>query len=207
MFVIQIPIETKKVYILIFTCCVCIFLGNFVNRVCAQVGMPMSEHQKEAYFVIEQDGTPDAFYRVIIEYNLFRPLGWTPPHPQPVYRLLGTFISIEGTESQAILQVIASKQLHFLKVGDSIGGAEVTEILSKQMTLQQPEQILTLKLDRQQFLSPSRASARREAASSHSDTETAQEQTYKSPENPAYQIQTVSKTERSRLIQKYWKNR
>lgn len=203
MFVIKISIEIKKVYILIFTCCVCIFHGNFVNRVCAQVDMPMSEHQKEAYFVIEQDRTLDAFYRVIIENNLFRPLGWMPPHPQPVYRLLGTVISIDGTKKQAILQEIASEQLHFLKVGDSIDGAEVTEIISKQMTLQQSEQTLTLKLDRQQFL----WSSRREAASSRSNTETAQKQTGKSPENPAYQIQTVSRTERSRLIQKYWKNR
>lgn len=30
-----------------------------------------------------------AYYRTIIENNLFRPLGWTPPRPVEPYRLIG----------------------------------------------------------------------------------------------------------------------
>lgn len=195
----------KKVYIVLITCYAYVFPGISADTVCAQGGMPVSERQKEDRFAIEQDNTPTAFYQVIIENNLFRPLGWTPPKPKPVYRLLGTVISIEGTNRQAILLEIATNRLHFLKVGDTVGEDKVTDILPKQITLQQAEQILTVKLDRQQFLSPSRPRERREDASLHANTETAQKQTNTSPKNPAYQIQTASKTERSRLIQKYWR--
>ena len=36
------------------------------------------------------------FYHTIIDNNLFRPLGWTPPRPQEPYRLLGTIIPIDA---------------------------------------------------------------------------------------------------------------
>ncbi|MDE0014549.1 MAG: hypothetical protein OXU51_00060 [Candidatus Poribacteria bacterium] len=32
----------------------------------------------------------ETYYRTIIDNNLFRPLGWTPPQPIEPYRLLGT---------------------------------------------------------------------------------------------------------------------
>ena len=38
----------------------------------------------------------EAFYRTIIENNLFRPLGWTPPRPIEPYRLLGTILPRDG---------------------------------------------------------------------------------------------------------------
>ena len=34
----------------------------------------------------------ETFYRMIINNNLFRPLGWTPPRPIEPYRLLGTLL-------------------------------------------------------------------------------------------------------------------
>ena len=36
------------------------------------------------------------FYRTIIENNLFRPLGWTPPRPVEPYRLIGTILPIDA---------------------------------------------------------------------------------------------------------------
>ena len=34
----------------------------------------------------------ETYYRTIIENNLFRPIGWTPPRPKEPYRLLGTLL-------------------------------------------------------------------------------------------------------------------
>ena len=44
------------------------------------------------------------FYPTIIDNNLFRPLGWTPPRPVEPYRLLGTILPTdEKTPPQAII--------------------------------------------------------------------------------------------------------
>ncbi len=46
------------------------------------------------------DFDSEAYYRPILEYNLFRPLGWTPPHPVEPYRLLGTLLPIDKARSR-----------------------------------------------------------------------------------------------------------
>lgn len=51
------------------------------------------------------------FYRTIIDNNLFRPLGWTPPRPREPYRLLGTIIPTDAkTPPKAIIQNIVRKK-------------------------------------------------------------------------------------------------
>ena len=45
-----------------------------------------TEHPTPAVFDAE------ALKRTIIDNNLFRPLGWTPPRPKEPYRLLGTLL-------------------------------------------------------------------------------------------------------------------
>ena len=37
-----------------------------------------------------------AFYRTIVDNNLFRPPGWTPPRPRFRYRLIGTLLPRDG---------------------------------------------------------------------------------------------------------------
>ena len=48
-------------------------------------------------------GENAAFYKVIIDNNLFRPLGWTPPKNEPAYSLIGTAVGADGALSQATL--------------------------------------------------------------------------------------------------------
>ena len=192
--------KLKKVGISTLIWSACWLLGNLVNYVSAQ-GAPLPEQNHAAEYLTpeEQSWRESAFYRTIIENNIFRPLGWTPPKPTPVYRLLGTVISTDGTGVQAILQEIASERLHFLTVGDKVGDAMVTEILSKQVTLDNAGQAVMLKMGRLQFLSPTRT--QQIAANSQSAEQTSVGQTY---ESPAYQIKSVSKEERHRLIQQYY---
>lgn len=156
-------------------------------------------HAAEYVTTPEQSWRESAFYRTIVENNIFRPLGWTPPNPTPVYRLLGTVISADGTSVQAILQEIASSRLYFLKVGDKVGDAILREILPKQVKLDKSGQTVRLKLSTLQFLSPTYT---RGAATSRPDPQTSTTQTYESPTD---QIRNVSKEERRSLIQRYYR--
>lgn len=68
-----------------------------------------------------------SYYRPIIENNLFRPLGWTPPSPVEPYRLVGTiFPRDSGTPPQAIIE--GSGASFIISVGDLLERS--TEVVS-----------------------------------------------------------------------------
>lgn len=174
-------------------------LGNYVHPGSAQEHFGIPPHQEENASLTEQRGTASPFYRKIIENNIFRPLGWTLPPPTPVYRLLGTIITREGKDRQAILQEIASERLYFLKVGDKVGDATVTEIHATSVKLKKARDIYTLKLGPLHFLSPTtrgKMERPRSAAPTEDD-----------PKNKGLtvHIQSVSMEERRRLIQRYYR--
>ncbi len=89
------------------------------------------------------------FYRTIINSNLFRPLGWRPPRPKNLYRLIGTIIPTDGEmQPRAILQGTASNKTQTVSVGDRLDAeTTVTDIQPKQVTLEKVEQRKTLKLN------------------------------------------------------------
>lgn len=88
------------------------------------------------------------FYRTIIDNNLFRPLGWRPPRPRDPYRLLGTLIpKDEDTQPQAILQATVGDTTHTVCIGATLGEYTLTDIQSKQVTLEKGGQAQTLKLN------------------------------------------------------------
>ena len=187
----------KKVGIPALIWSACWLLGNLMSHVSAEGAQSAEQnYSAEPVAAQEQSWRESAFYRTIIENNIFRPLGWTPPKPTTVYRLLGTIISIDGTNGQAILQEIASERLHFLRVGDGVGDATVTEILSKEVKLDKAGRRISLKMGRLQFLSPTRTRQQGKIA-----VQTSVSQTY---ESPAYHIKSASKEERRRLIQRYY---
>ena len=89
------------------------------------------------------------FKKTIIDNNLFRPLGWTPPRPIEPYRLLGTIIPTDAkTPPKAVIQNIVRNQTHIVTIGDTLdSNTYVTNIQTKHVTLKkngQPRQ-LTLK--------------------------------------------------------------
>lgn len=89
------------------------------------------------------------FYRTIIDNNLFRPLGWTPPRPQELYRLLGTIIPTDAKiPPKAIIQNTAGNQTHIVTIGDTLDPeTHVTNIRTKHVTLKKngQQRQLTLK--------------------------------------------------------------
>jgi len=88
------------------------------------------------------------FYRTIIENNLFRPLGWTPPRPKEPYRLIGTLIPRDDTTPpRAFLQTTTGNITHIVSPGDKIDDhTKVVEIQNKQVTLSTNGKQRTLRL-------------------------------------------------------------
>ena len=101
-------------------------------------------------------GENAAFYKVIIDNNLFRPLGWTPPNDEPAYSLIGTAVGTEGAVSQATLLEKKSNRYHFVTIGTKLGDMTVKDIQAKQVTLDNAGKPITLKAGELQFLTTAR---------------------------------------------------
>ncbi len=101
-------------------------------------------------------GENAAFYKVIIDNNLFRPLGWTPPNNEPAYGLIGTAVGVEGAVSQATLLEKRSNRYHFVTIGTKLGDMTVKDIQAKQVILDNAGKPITLKAGELQFLTTRR---------------------------------------------------
>ena len=90
----------------------------------------------------------ETFKRTIIDNNLFRPLGWTPPRPKEPYRLIGTILPRSAhTPPQAIIQTTAGNKTYIVTTGEKIDAlTEVVSIESKAVTLSRNGQQRTLHL-------------------------------------------------------------
>ena len=89
------------------------------------------------------------FYRTIVDNDLFRPLGWSPPRPTETYHLLGTIIPKDGsTEAQAILQSTTARTTYIVRIADTLDKDTILiDIQPKQVTLSKAGQQRTLRLD------------------------------------------------------------
>ena len=103
-------------------------------------------------------GENAAFYKVIIDNNLFRPLGWTPPNNEPAYSLVGTAVDADGVIAQATLLEKRSNRYHFVTIGEKLGDITVKDIQAKQVILEKAGKPITLKTEAIQFLTTNRGS-------------------------------------------------
>lgn len=103
-------------------------------------------------------GENAAFYKVIIDNNLFRPLGWTPPNNEPAYSLIGTAVDANGVIAQATLLEKRSNRYHFVTIGEKLGDITVKDIQAKQVVLEKEGKPITLKTEALQFLATNRGS-------------------------------------------------
>ena len=99
----------------------------------------------------EKDRERD-FYRVIVENNLFRPLGWQAPNREPKYVLVATLIDPRGKMAKALLMESRSNETYYVTIGEKVQGATVEKIESKQVRLNISGEILILKVPSTQFL-------------------------------------------------------
>jgi hypothetical protein len=102
----------------------------------------------------EPNGNAD-FYRVIVENNLFRPLGWQKPNSEPQYTLIATLIEPEGNMARALLMDRKSNQSYYVAIGEKVGDAIVKDIKSNQVTLYKIGDTMTIRAEWNPFLSSS----------------------------------------------------
>ncbi len=99
----------------------------------------------------EEDRERD-FYRVIVDNNLFRPLGWQAPNREPNYVLVATLIESHGKMAKALLIESRSNKTYYVTTGEKIQDATVETIESRQVRLDISGEILTLKAPLIRFL-------------------------------------------------------
>ncbi len=92
------------------------------------------------------------FYKVIIDNNIFRPLGWRPPNREPQYMLIGAAINPNGTRMEAFISEERSNEFYIVGIGDKVGDAIVKEIQQKKVTLDKNGETITLRKGNMQFL-------------------------------------------------------
>ena len=112
----------------------------------------ITRHPRHTHTHVQETLTPfqkSNFYRTIVDNNLFRPLGWTPPRKRELYCLLGTLIPTdERTPSQAIFQSTAARTTYTLTIGDKLDpDTTLIDIQPKQVTLEKVGQRRTLRLN------------------------------------------------------------
>lgn len=95
---------------------------------------------------------PDDFYKVIVDNNIFRRLGWRPPKKEPEYTLIGTLSNPDGDYTQAIIFERRSNQQKTVKIGETLGKVRVKEIKPKQVILDEKGKEIKLRLSSQNFL-------------------------------------------------------
>ena len=101
-----------------------------------------TEHPTPAVFDAQ------SFYQTIIDNNLFRPLGWTPPRPTEPYCLMGMILPrSENTPPKAIIQMTARNTTLLVSTGEQIDAStEVVSIEGKRVVLSTDGQQRTLHL-------------------------------------------------------------
>ena len=77
----------------------------------------------------------EEYYKVIVDNNLFRPLGWRPKNNKPRYALIGTWIASNGMMAKALILEQLSNQTYYVSIGEKVGEARVESIKSDQVSL------------------------------------------------------------------------
>ena len=110
---------------------------------------PLPQQNWHAAQTMQNAFDAEAFKRTIIDNNLFRPLGWTPPRPQEPYRLLGTIIPTDvKIPSRAIIQNTVGNQTYIVTIGDTLDpNTHVTNIRPKRVIVEKAGQQRTLTLN------------------------------------------------------------
>ena len=115
-------------------------------------------------------GEHAAFYRTIVDNNLFRPLGWTPPNNEPSYSLVSTAVNQDGVISQATLLERRSNRYHFVTIGTKLDDMTVEEIQAKKVIMDKAGETVTLNTRPLQLLTTKSGNQRNRGGESGSET-------------------------------------
>ena len=125
---------------------------------------------------------PD-FYRVIVDYSLFRPLGWRPPNKSPRYELIATKIPTVG-EAKALIKEARSNQTYYVGLGDQLQESKIDEISANRVRLVSAGKTIFLSIsERSRFLSTSSGKRRQRGRNRESNTQTAENKSEERDDN------------------------
>lgn len=147
------------IIVFIFTISAFIYKHN-TNKLKTDVEYPVKEQPVKIDIVKPElkkntntdSKSTDDYFKVIVDNNIFRPLGWRPPKKEPEYTLIGTTSNPNSAYSEAIILERRSNQLRTLKVGETFGKVSVKEIKPKEVILDDKGKEIKLKMSSQQFL-------------------------------------------------------
>ncbi len=92
------------------------------------------------------------YYSVIVNNNIFRPLGWRPQKREPEYGFIGTRVAEDASKSVGYVEERRSNRTHTVGIGDKIGDAVVTDIRDKEILLDKDGEKITLRRGNNVFL-------------------------------------------------------
>jgi len=150
-------------------------IEQFRNRQQGSNWKPQGDQQTSRWGGQQRSSTSDSkgnqdFYKMIVDNNLFRPLGWRPPNKEPEYAFISTRTDRTGTFSEAYIEEKRSNQLYIVGIGDKVGEAVVKEIEEKKITLDKNGEMITLRSGNSPFLnSGSRRSSSRSESSNRNE--------------------------------------
>ncbi len=160
-----------------------------------QLKLDVEEYQKLKHVPKrESDGVKpndnSAFYHIIVNNNLFRPLGWKPPKEEPEYRLLGTAI---GVNSEAFVVENRSNQFYVVSVGDEIGDARIKEIEEKRITLDKNGETITLNTGGMEFLKTDGSSSRNVSSSQYNSNNETEKSNQRGTRSKSADLEAIKK--------------
>lgn len=153
----------RRPYTVLLMCCAMSVLCFSLQPLYAQ------EKKRVDRKAVEARESGGDFYSVIIENNLFRPLGWQRPNRDPEYALVATWIGTRGTVAKALVMERKSSQLYYVAQGEKVGDAIVENIAANQVSLKASDNIVTLKAESMQFLSGSSRSGEKSGGGGNSE--------------------------------------
>ena len=110
-----------------------------------------SQRDRSANNQLQIPAADQAFYKVIVDYSLFRPLGWRPPDTSPKYELIATKIPVAG-EAKALIKESRSNKTYYVGIGDQLQEAKVDKIVANQVGLVLEGKPVSLSISSIQFL-------------------------------------------------------
>ena len=131
----------------------------------------------------ETTNTDQVFYRVIVDYSLFRPLGWRLPNNSPRYELIATKIPTVG-EAKALIKESRSSQTYYVSLGDQLQESKIDEISANRVGLVSEGKTIFLSIsERSRFLSTSSEKRRQRGRNRESNTQTAEKKSEERDDN------------------------
>ena len=148
----------------------------------------------------ESDDSAD-FYKVIVDNNIFRPLGWRLPNREPQYTLIGTAIDPNGTREEAFILEERSNKFYIAGVGSKVGDAVVQKIQEKKVILDKNGETITLRGRNMQFLN-SRGSRRSSSSRSESSNQNVSNNNKESSSTKSFDKEAAMKKSKEEAMKK-----